>query len=552
MQLAIDEQIEKRIMNAEAASALTVFTVSKDAATARVLPKLTSTDLDTCYINDSEHLAKETKSMHRHLRYERPFETLKEAVKSVCLPVEISYQDFSISLGSASIGRKGASLEEKKKIVYVKEDAIEANKLVHYLSFFYDLPPSQRPTVFLETASPDARLAREMARASSSLQIKPLYEKSLLPSSPHPIDGREAFAAMFFSGAYGACTKYSGKKITEDRLLKGDGQDTFSDMATELLRIKSFDYEGDKFKALPSAMKLLTVLERAKEVARTDDTMNKLLSLKAHLGLWVAYIDESYVSGIENSMAIATHLNDEILFAHGLRLAHLVSGFSKVTDDFVSKSVSIFQRNGMDAFYVHAKNNLLLNRMHTSQVPCDEFADLAEYAFVETPYLDRLANIFNNAGTAYLVSDRLEEANHYYERAAKFSGQSIHYIGIALNKLVTKYLDGQKISREEVLKLHRRIRRANLPVRYAYHQSYMHWNLVVISDFDPEVRREIYSYLADKKFMDYGDVLNNSCTMIDFLARNMKSAKVHGRFPGARGEFIHKKQIVPIIHYSWM
>lgn len=277
------------------------------------------------------------------------------------------------------------------------------------------------------------------------------------------------------------------------------------------------------------------------------------MSLKAIINLWLAYIDESFKTGIDNSLAIANYLDNPFLEAHCFRLAHLVSGYSALTGNLVSQAVEYFQLSEDDEGYVYSKNNLLLNKMGTTNIDTLAFSELAEFAINSTPFIDRLSTIVNNAGTACLVSGQYDKAYQFYDKAEKFSGQPIHHFGIIINKLTTRYMDGQKIPTEELLKTFRKLVRLNLPPQFSYHQSYLFWNIAKLSDFDKNITSEIYKHLKNKMFMNYNKVLEEQETMVNFLAKSKILDKTKaGRFTGPRGDFIHRTELFPVIHFQWM
>lgn len=531
-----------------------VLASTHDLSVSKLKPIIERRNLSVDVVNDHNELDVKIEEIQRHIKYDKPFAQLCHAVKSIFFPISVSYQDFSLSFGKASVARKGSGKATiESDIVYIHENEIECSKLSQYLSFFVDIPPDSRPFFVIETKNYQSKLPEELSKCTKYIKVRSINDQcnQIRPANISDID-ISSFANLFLSGAYSACVKSKFSGLQENKMGYSSENEIISHLSGELLRIRASDYEGNKFLSLPDAVNLLNSIDKCREYMTSESNFNKIMVVKSILNLWIAYIDEKSISGIENALAIAEHMGDDFLLAQGLRLTHLISGYSELTGCAVEKAVNIFQKNGFDEAFVYAKNNYLLNAMHIGKSPYEQFVDLANYSIETVPYLDRISTIFNNAGTSMLVAGRLDDAEYYYTKAARLNGQAIHRIGIELNLLAVRYMSGERINPQEVMKLHVKIKRAQLPKQFNYHQSYMHWNLLKISDFDRDVASEIYGYLRGKMFMNYESVLNGNCTMVDFLSKNMASAKKHGRFPGARGEFIHRTEIFPIIHFSWM
>lgn len=182
----------------------------------------------------------------------------------------------------------------------------------------------------------------------------------------------------------------------------------------------------------------------------------------------------------------------------------------------------------------------------------DDFVSLGHFIKENALFIDRMAVFMNNVGVGCLLDNAYDEAEEWFRTAQNCSGQTIHHIGVNMNLLALRYLDGDIISSDEAIKFFRYMKRANLPRQYDYHQSYLFWNLLVTSDHNPLVESVIFSHLKDKMFLPYESVLRKEISMVDFLVDYIGSARKAGRFLGPRGEFIHRVGLFPVIHYAWM
>ena len=531
---------------------LNLFICSRDMSRGVLRDFFSRNQPITTRIRDEFEIEKNIRNVHRELRYDVRFAAFKESVSKLVSPFKMSVGDFSLSVSQASANRKPSDNKTLNgNLVYIQEDNIQPSKLVELASLYEDLPSQTRPLLFFEPKNEDLSLLDKFRGLKSNIKVTPIGQARNWRTEINPVNAG-AFIENFLSHAYTACETAEDSQVSISEFSTLHPEKLIYRLASESLVIKTYDAMGNKFSALPIALKLLEKIDVAKEYMKSDRQLKYLMSLRAIVNLWVAFIDESRVDAIDNSLAIAEYLGNKYLKAHCQRLSHLVSGYSTVTRSMVSEAVKYFRNNEDHEAYVYSQTNLLLNQLHTGPVDTSAFEELAAFAVNETPYLDRLSTILNNAGTAFLISGRLKEAMECYEQGSNYSGQNIHHLGLDINKMIVRHMDGDTVGEDEVIKLHSKIARANLPKQYAYHQSYIHWNLLNIAGKKSDAGAFILEYLKNKAFMEYDDVVSGKESMVDFLANTMILNKGSGSFSGVRGEFIHRTQLFPIIHFQWM
>ena len=507
-------------------------------------------------IKDQTDIEAKIESVYNRIKYIKPFNKLKDCISTILDPFSISYEAFGFSISHAAANRKPSdNTLDQEIIIYIKQDSLDPNQVNRLISLYQEIPFDERPMMFFEPVTNDVSFVKSFSGLNENVEIKPIGQVRNWAETDKwkvRIKTVDEFIERFLSYSFTSCTNAKSILVKSDDFKELSPQELISNLALESLIIKSYDASGNKFKALPVARNLLKKIETAKSYMGNNKQLEYLLSLKAIVNLWLAYIDESFTKGIDNSFSIAEYLKNDYLKAHCFRLAHLVSGYSSLSDHLVSKATEYFYSAKDDEGYVYSQNNYLLNKLGTSKVDFDAFAELACYAVNETPYIDRLSTIINNAGTAYLIAGNYDKAMEFYNNAGKYSGQPIHHVGIEINKLITRYMDGEKLQANELLRVFRKIIRVNLPKGFAYHQSYIFWTIAKLSDFDPDVTDIIFKHLKKKMFMNYENVLNEKETMVDFLANSNLLNKGKGRFTGPRGDFIHRTQVFPVIHFQWM
>lgn len=507
---------------------------------------------ETTVINDSDDIQRNIKKAYRDLRYEVPLSKLRDSLAKIANPLKVSIGEFSLSISNAAANRKPSDNKTLNgSLVYIHEDNIQAERIVELTSLYDNLPAETRPLVFFEPRAEELGLVNKLSVLKCNIKVMPIGQAANWKKSWGNTTERN-FIDDFLSHSYTACENSKDARISAHEMATIAPDEIIHRLATESLIIKSYDAMGNKFEALPVAYELLKKIDIAREYMRSDRQINYLLSLRAIVNLWISYIDESASYLVDNSMAIAEHLDNQHLKAHCQRLAHLVTGFGEVTGAMVLEAIKYFKTMEDHEAYVYSQTNLLLNELNTKKVDVARFTELSDFAISETPYLDRLATIVNNAGTALLVNGRNSDAIEMYKLASQYSGQDIHHIGLDVNLLTAKYMEGENLSEDEILRVHNKIARTNLPKQYDYHQSYIHWNLIKMAGANSDVSNEIFKYLEEKSFMDYGAVISGRETMVEYLAKNMISAKSRGRFGGVRGSFIHRTEIFPITHFQWM
>ena len=534
-----------------------IFVCSREMARGELRDFFYRNSTNITKIRNEEELKKGIEGIHKELKFSRHFEGLKESLLGIT-GMGVSVAGYGFSITKAGTNRQPSNnSQSSKQIVYIEQDSINPKEVNQLAAMYKDLPEQRRPMLFFEPFDNDTSYLRDLETLSSTIELKILGQvnKWFVNSdkkAKSKIESLDDFVNYFLSNSHNSCSNAESLFLSETDFARESPIDILRKLSLEALAIKSADYNGDKFKGKIKALQLIDKIQLATAYMKSRKLTECLFALKGIVSIWLAYIDENYRDGIDNCLAIARELDNQHLEAHCFRIMNIKTRGGGVTDHFLSKAVNYFFRTADHENYVYSKNNYLLNKLTFQGIEVEAFSELVDFCLEETKYIDRLSTIVNNAGTACLLSGKLSKAMEYYELAEGLSGQPIHRVGIEVNKLITRYMAGDIIDVSTVMRLFRRIDRENLPKGFDYHQSYIFWNLVKLADFNSDVKDEIFRYLKDKNFMDYSSVLRGEESMIDFLAKSQTLNRGKGRFSGPRGDFIHRSDLYPIVHYSWM
>ncbi len=501
-------------------------------------------------IEDSEALEAAQKGIENTVKYVKPAKKLASYAAAIMDGISVGEGGFSLGLSGLLNYQPPCAVEASlPKLFLIDEDSIPANKLAAFLSLFQQIDSDRRPsTIFVSKADKIDKALKTLSACGEQIDAHLLSHSGAVKielDASQCTDSRE-FIEHFLSEADGSCLETDINEMMFDN----GPESKLSILAMQMLQIQSMFRSGRKFECRQKLVELQEEVELFRQEKSSSESQKQLLSIKAILNLWQAFASESFAEKIENSIAIADHLNDQLLLAHGLKLTGLVHGYSTLTRQMLEKARDIFVKYGEDENELFVQNNLLVNSLYSSAMNVEAASSLSNYVAEVTPFIRRSTTFHSNAAIAHLLNGNTNTALSLFDRANGGSGPPVNSITSDINRKIALYLDGSTIPDEELWKVFNRIKRANMPREFDYHQTAMLGNLWKLGETNKDFVGEIREYLRERKFLDYGDDINSPDEVLLCSVQNIPSVKrrMADSLPGLLGEFIQKHKFVLPAH----
>jgi len=463
--------------------------------------------------------------------------------------ISASQDGLSMSLNGILNAQSPSAVSAGLPSVYiVEEDSIEPRMFAEFISRFQQISDEKKPRVVMIANDRLDSALQLISTCGENVSAHVLSSGGLTKVSTSELtcSGFKEYIELFLSEGDGYCASTD----ISDMFPEGETEAEFSRCTASMLQIQSHFRCGRKFDATDNAIALASDLERLRERAKTDDHLNKVLSLKAISNLWIAYLTEAHPEKIENSLSIAEHLGDDLLTAYALKLISIVTGQTSLTHQMLEKAKGIFEAKGEIEQALFVENNIIDNNLFSERIDVERAVRLSQYVSENTPYIRRSTTFHSNVAIALMLTGKLTQARETFELAKRGSGPPVNLLTTEVNSMIADHLDGEKIKKDRVMKLINKITRSKIDPNFDYHQASMFGNIWKICEHNKDISRHIVKILKKQKFLEYGSFLDDPDTFVKFVATRSfdLNATKPALLPGIAGAFIAEHGLKPASH----
>ena len=437
------------------------------------------------------------------------------------------------------------------QLVRLDEDNLSASTLAKYFDLYSALPAEHRPIFVIEAHDTGSTINERTKQVSEEFGFVSLSGKEKLQELIIARAPAESFPELLEQYSENSFTPGSRVELINGENPIFDGLGFHQELAAKLIHLRSIANVKGKFATIGPAKSLSLSLE---DIAKNEVRSNEqqiALATKVFSNLWLLYCMEGPRELWDNTMAIASSLNDPLMQAHCFRMINTVEPHGSFSDQCSRKAAAVFHDNEIHDFASYCMNNAFVGKFYSDESVAKEFSDLA-FASNETieGFLG-VALIMNNAGVAHLVDGQHAEAIEWFKRAAAQPSSKLHLLTIKINLAIALFLEGEDTSDAELIKLARSVIRQIEP-QYKYQIANMLLNLKLLAQNRKNLREQIGLMLIETGLLDDDVVKKDHSTLGALAARvELLDFDVQPGF-GRRADFILRHGFVPIIHHAWL
>lgn len=502
------------------------------------------------HFNDEKHLGDESKRL-REIAGTTMHQRARDAVGKLFSSISIGPAEFPIELTLATNqGRFGIRDDSIGQIVRIDENQLTAGTLAKFLDAYSPLPSEQRPVFIIEAHDQDSSIELRLSQAPEDMAIQRFGDHGRLRElvvERLPSQSLAQLIDQYAENSFSPVARVD-LPLLEDSMLQG--QPTARDLAARLVHLRAVASERGKFETMPAAKSLAELLEHRTDLLSTEEAPI-LLATKAFTNLWRLYCSEESKSLFDNSMAIAQHLQNDLIRAHCIRLINTVHAHGSFTDQCSRQAAAIFFDHEMFDFANYCLNNALVGRFYTLESSTRAFAEMIDDSATNLQGFRGLAILMNNAGVAHLIEGKALDALAWFERAAEQPTLPLHRFGIHVNAMIARYLEGEDPSADDLLRCAKAIVR-QVDSRYRHHIAHLFLNLYSLARGDAGCAAALLEMLKGLDVLNTPVIRNDRTTLARVAVRLGLINAPTEEHPGLRGRFIEQHLLVPGFHHTWL
>jgi hypothetical protein len=477
---------------------------------------------------------------------------VQDAIANLFGSVSVGPEQFPIELTIASHqSRLGAIRDESiGHIVRVEEDEISQSTLAKYFEAYSLMPPDQRPFFVFEAHESGSQLSEKISQMPAAFPVVSFNPAGVLEEiifNRRPCASMTELVDQYSESAFCAIARLSHKEL--ENLIPADSE-TVTRLAAWLFHLRASAFERGKFDTLPIAHQAMASLEETKDDAFARGDASLVLTTKVFLNLWLLYCNERSREIFDNSLAIASALNDEIVQAHCFRLINTVHPHGAFSDQCLRRAAKVFSDRGLYNFANYCLNNALVGRFYEDFSPTTEFSELVDRSAANIPNFEGLSILTSNAGVAQLIAGHVGKAISLFDSASALPAMPLHRFSAEVNGIIARYLEGELPDRDKVLRLARALT-LQIEPRYRHQIANLLLNLRLAVTSDKEASAEIDEILRGTGSLHDEHVVGEISSLRIAASR---AGLLRGNLidqPGVRGRFIMRYGFVPIFHHTW-
>jgi hypothetical protein len=322
----------------------------------------------------------------------------------------------------------------------------------------------------------------------------------------------------------------------------GSDRGSLLELAVDMLRIQSLFRQGRKFDSQAQIQALERKILTLREATSDAGLSREYLYMRALLDLWYVFVTERSRDKIQNAIAIAGHLGDDLLLAHALKQIDMLHGYGSLTRQHLMRAKNVFLSKAETEHALFVDNNAIVNDFYLGEDCSPAASRMSDFILEFCPHIRRSTTFHSNAGIANLVIGQERQSVQYFQRAVEGSGPPVNKLTSEINLMIARFVNGETPDPSEAERFLRRLERSNVPSGFDYHQTTMLANLWKMFEGHRSTRRAIVEHLRKKAFMPYRDLLDSPDRLLRYVIGSYGTVEGEAKAepPGHIGAFFDR------------
>lgn len=467
-------------------------------------------------VGDHDKLSALHQQIHRRIKYEQPRRKVGNYISGLLSAADVTNTGFAFNLGGLlSQQTPCAAPITLPSLIIIHENEITAEQLSSFFSLFKQVEPQYCPAFIFVSESQLGKAASVLAACGSDIDVLTLTPEGVgkLAMKAEATDSLQDFLKLFLAEADGSCLASDPAGFD----FAGSDRGRLLELGVDMLRIQSLFRQGRKF----DSKALIEALERKilalREATADAELSREYLYMRALLDLWYVFVTEDRRDRVQNAIAIADFLGDDLLLAHALKQIDMLHGYGALTRQHLMRAKNVFLSNAEMEHALFVDNNAVVNDFYVGADCSGAASNMSDFVLEFCPYIRRSTTFHSNAGIANLIVGQEQQSLDYFHRAVEGSGPPVNKLTSEINLMIARFVGGDSLDPSEAERFLRRLERSNVPTGFDYHQTTMLANLWKMFEGNRATSGAIVEYLREKGFMPYGDLLDSPDRLLRYL-----------------------------------
>jgi tetratricopeptide (TPR) repeat protein len=440
------------------------------------------------------------------------------------------------------------SAPQLDSVIEISEDAIACEDFCYFFEGFKGLQISLFPIIIIyPTGSSESLISGKLNRLPSEFFTREISARGQLKEhfslQRVEVELNRSIPDLYRDMASTALALTRGPLPTSS----SSNNDT---LWIEYTRLRGGGVEKGKFSTLKDANSLRSkLLDATSSPSRRMDSVVQYTL--AFVNLWLLYCTERDPGLLKQAHGISESLKDSMLEAHVLRLSSM---FKKDATNYraqLDRAASIFTENESPDYAMFCLNNKLVANFYTNDNTVDDYHLIIEGILPLIPTIRGAEIIYNNAGIAHLIDNRLESAIDLFQKGLALNSQiPVVRLGLLINKAIAHFLSGDDVGNDVRVALNFASRRVDQ--NYEYQLANAIFNSIAMVDRGSDVWSELIEKAKALNLFQKVETFDDTTSLFDPLS---KAGLYGGRLqqhPGKRGTFISRFGLIPMIYHTWL
>ena len=196
----------------------------------------------------------------------------------------------------------------------------------------------------------------------------------------------------------------------------------------------------------------ISELQNCAGLSENDEILKKDFLCMAKL--YRVFTNDSGKEDMIDAYNLAQELNNPLLLAYVYKYAYFFENKNTEQEtQMLETAYDTFMKYNMADNAIYCKNNMLVRQFDYGKIQPKQFTEMLGDAISDVPGLVGMSHIYNNAGLAYMMSAKPEQALELFDNGLTYADpidRNVQYLAIQCNKLITKSYYGEHIEFSEI------------------------------------------------------------------------------------------------------
>lgn len=426
-----------------------------------------------------------------------------------------------------------------------------------------------RPTIIILLKDNNFKRAKEMlSHCPHGINIKMIRnngDTEIFKVINCGVDNPQDFLDAFSHQCFNTCSKTKRDVLYNEEWA---GNSIVKKYAPTIMQIRTRLLYNDKTLVRDDLNLIIQELQNNHDEHETNEEI--LATFECVLKLYRVFCNDGGKNDIQDALAIAKRIDNEILLAHVYKFAYFLDNYSLNEKlQLLDQAEKIFSKNNMEDNAIYCLNNKLVRLFDTQSISVSDFLDLLRNAIHNVPGLVGMSHIYNNVGVAHLMQGYPKESISYFKKGLDYAyrpERCIQKLALQCNEIIARSYLFEKIEEKEIYNLMNVIFDNQELLNMPFISSRFVLNLVSIAlnqseEFGKELLKEYpIARLIEDAFKDNAlgtgqilmqlDILNEKYEVKDYLKIEIYPTKII-EVEGLKRKFLHKTGLNPFLFSTW-